>query len=402
MRVVLDDLMAPLGVCANLLEWSERAGLPGDRGRLWRKHAALQRHIDSSGSGTGAAVDRLLHLEVEAWTDVTVASLRADIVDRLVTTLAPRVGSLWAGLDRERRSQIAQSEMFHQRSSISTLSQSLLRFRVSPSLSRIAEALGALEDLVELNCPRRSPFSTEESKAGIDRLVALLDRELPAVAADFLGSLVEARFTSKVDSRWLAEAPSTPGRRAKPMWAPSWQQLRVPTYAPVEPLAIWFLPEVQQVYEEVRLARELDQAHAHALAEDQRRANEIAEAERRAEQLAGLERDLDVRLRELEAWDKDAARRREASSAQADREAPRLAKIEVKMELKAKNLMLKGIHPDDRERLLMEKSEFVRKRLQEDINGQEETRRIARVEVIEALVASVVAAKAGEGQDPPF
>lgn len=275
-----------LGICADITQWSQDAGLPGDYGALWRKHDALLRRIHAPASGRGpTAADRLRQMELEVWIEILRRSLLSDASDRVASAFMSNGGStLWTELGPERRDQVMRGRQVHARSAERSFLSALRQFCRSPSCRRVAEALRALDDLVDSGSPPSEGWTSEQLSLGVEWLTDAVLRVVPPVAREILASEVEETFSLRFDPTWLDELGTSPAkRRSEPAWAPSWERLGS-SYERAEPAAPWFTPEIQDRYEERRHARELEQAHADAEAENRRRMNEIAEERRRREE----------------------------------------------------------------------------------------------------------------------
>jgi hypothetical protein len=346
-------------VCAELIEWSQRAGLPGDYMKLWRKHETVFHGIIAPTPrrrGEGST-HRLRQLELEIWIETLHRTLRGDILERIAASFASVGGSaLWEGLEPERRRQIARAREAWARSAEASFISALLRFRQSPACRYLADALHALEDLFEARSPRTGELSAEQLGQSLDRLVDVIVEEIPPVACEVLASEVEMRFASEADRSWLDDVSMSRSKsKLDDRWIPTWEQFGF-SHSRVEPPGQWFVPEIQARYEELRLAREVEQAHAEAEAEDRRRLSEITEMRRRQdeERLAAQTRES----AELAARRSDEDRRR--SMEKMNEEARQL----VRDEMEARGLTLKSIPEPQRSARIREVEEaLIRRRV---------------------------------------
>jgi hypothetical protein len=337
-------------VCAELTEWSQQAGLPGDYGRLWRKLEAVFRRILAPAPRRGAGPShQLRHLELELWVDTLHRTLRAEILGRVAASFASVCGSAhWMSLEPERLRQVARAREARARSAESSFISALSRFQRSPSSGYLAEAVRALEEVVETRSPRTEPSVEQESQA-LERLADVIVEEIPSVAREVLALEVEELFATRVD-RSLLDDVSMPRRRfgQDDVWMPMWEEFGS-SHSQVEPSGQWFVAEVQARYEDRRLAREVEQAHAEAEAEDRRRGNQIAEECRRREEgrLAAEER------KRLEL----AAQRSEDDRVRFMEWANEQARNTVRSELEVQGLTLKSIPEPQRSAMIREAKE---------------------------------------------
>lgn len=86
---------------AELIVWSEEAGLRGDYQRLWRRHDAALQHVHALSLGQAPTIDDLRLLEAEVAAETLRRSLRPEVLQRVETTFASGGGSvLWASSPR--------------------------------------------------------------------------------------------------------------------------------------------------------------------------------------------------------------------------------------------------------------------------------------------------------------
>lgn len=324
-------------VCAELIDWSQRAGLPGDYVKLWRKHQAVCHRILAPSRRRGeGSTHKLRQLELEIWLETLHRTLRADILERIAVSFASVGGSaLWEGLGPKRQRQIACAREAWACSAEASLIAALLRFRQSPACRNLTEALRAMEDLFEARSPRTGGLGAEQLRRSLDRLVDVIVEEIPSVACEVLASEVEKRFSCVADRSWLVDVSMSHSKSSlDDRWSPTWEQFGF-SHARVEPLGQWFVPQIQARYEELRLAREVEQAQAEAEAEDRRRAHEIAEKRRRQD-----EERLAAQTRERAEL---AARRNEEDRRRFMERVNEEARKHVRDELEAGGLTLKSI-----------------------------------------------------------
>lgn len=286
MSVTTTNPIEVFAVCAELIDWSQRAGLPGDYVKLWRKHEAVFHCILAPPLRRDeGSTHKLRQLELENWLETLHRTLRTDILERIAASFASVGGSaLWEGLGPERQRQIARAREARACSAEASFIAALLRFRQSPACRNLTEALRAMEDLFEARSPRTGGLGAEQLRQSLDRLVDVIVEEIPSVACEVLASEVEKRFSCAADRSWLDDVSMSRSKsRLDDRWSPTWEQFGF-SHARVEPPGQWFVPEIQARYEELRLAREVEQAQAEAEAEDRRRANEIAEKGRRQDE----------------------------------------------------------------------------------------------------------------------
>lgn len=190
-----------LAVCADIAEWSQRAGLPGDYVAFWQKHDVVLKRINGPASrhGPGAA-ERLRQTELETWIEILRRSLRPEALDRVATAFASNGGAtLWVGLAPERRQQVMRRRQAHVRSVEQSFTAALLRFRASPSCRRVAAALRTLEDLVRTTSPPSEGWTSEQLRVGLEWMIDAVLRVIPPVAREILAEEVEEAFSSRVD-----------------------------------------------------------------------------------------------------------------------------------------------------------------------------------------------------------
>lgn len=359
MSVTTTNPIEVFAVCAELIEWSQRAGLPGDYMKLWRKHETVFHGIIAPTArrrGEGST-HQLRHLELEIWVETLHRTLRADILERIAASFASVGGSaLWESLEPERQRQVARAREAWACSAEASFISALLRFRESPACRYLADALHALEDLFEARSPRTGGPGAEQSRQSLDRLVDVIVEKIPPVACEVLASEVEMRFTSEADRSWLNDVSMSRSKsRLEDRWIPTWEQFGS-SYWRVERTGQWFVPEIQARYEELRLAREVEHARGEAEAEDRRRRSEATEMRRRQdeERLAAqtLERT------ELAARRSDEDRRRFMEK--VNEEARQL----VRDEMEARGLTLKSIPEPQRSARIREVEEaLIRRRV---------------------------------------
>ncbi len=99
--------------------------------------------------------------------------------------------------------------------------------------------------------------------------------------------------------------------------------------------------------------------------------------------------ELAVALEELEAFEDGRAERERQMRIRIDREAPAIAEREVMMWLDRKGLRLKALEETYRARVLRERTDSVRSRLQAEFNGQERTRREELLREVEAATSEM-------------
>jgi hypothetical protein len=274
---------------------------------------------------------------------------RTDSCGRYLTTSSTRsrldlrraVRGPGARLDWVSRWRLANAKRARAHAAATAFTGALLAFRDRPSSSHVFEALRALESVVDICLPRDRAFTIEQLRDALDHLVREMGA-FPPVAREFLASLVEERFAAERDVRGVPEMRGASGFR-QPPWTPSWEVLASPS-APAEPPGVWFVGELQVRYEDRRLARQIEEAHADALAEEERRLRVVADEERAREE---ERRVAEERKREVAA-----ARKREEDHQhnlqRARQEAPR----NVAARLPA-GITLKHIPEPDRTHLVM-------------------------------------------------
>jgi hypothetical protein len=195
--------------------------------------------------------------------------------------LAPGQSGIWSALQPERRRLMHNARIVRSHSSMRTFASSVRAFRTSPSTAHLHSALGGLEQLIDVERPRTRAAPDGVSALALDHLVADLRRTLPPVALEFIAKMAERRFLAAIDAASLTEIRNARTRWLERRWTPSWEGLEA-GHARVEASSqSWFVPEVHPGYEELRLVREVDQAHADALVEDRHRSREIAWLEER-------------------------------------------------------------------------------------------------------------------------
>jgi hypothetical protein len=271
---------------AELIVWAEQAGLRGDFPGLWRRHDALLKRVRTHSSSQGApTIDHLRLMEAEVWAETLGRTLLPEILERAEAAFASAGGSaLWAELAPDRRRQVARTRSAHARSVEEALRMAVLRFERSPGLRHLARALQVVGDLHGIRS-QGDRLSPEDVADALQRIETAIRTVLPVGAREFIASEVEERFDARAGgiSTWGSVIVPRSSRDDE-VWSPLWEQFAGPSHAEVEPADLWFAPQAQARYDERRLAREVDQAHASAELEDRRRTKEIAEEHRKREE----------------------------------------------------------------------------------------------------------------------
>ena len=307
-----------ISTCGEVIEYAERAGVPGNYARLRRRHAVVRGRFDRGAIADELVLRRFLHLEVRAWHEV-LRHLEDDVLGFLAERLAPDRSGVWAELDTRRTLHATANVRL--RGAIDSCERSLQRYREAPSSRRIAESLAALDEVVAA-ATTPTPFTAAELRSGLDDLASPIERFPPALR-EFLSLRVEHRFYAYVKDESLIHAL---GSRPQ-TWTPSWEQLH-PAPGPAEACERWFVDDVQTAYEAHLHAWEIEWAHGEALAEHARRI-EVArrEEERLLEESRQLEEReaMEINTAHAEALAEDERRTAAAQAEQDRREAERRA-----------------------------------------------------------------------------
>ena len=295
-----------------------------------------------------AIPDRLRRLEIEIWVDTLHLSLQPEIIQRLADVLASGEGgaAVWAELDHDQRRQVERARQAHGRSAKGAFTTALVRFREHPASIHLVVALRALDGVVTSRS-RRDAFSDEQPSRELDRLVCTIRDTIPPVASEILALQVEQRFLATVDQSWLEKPLTKLGRFGqKSLWTPTGEDIGSAN-AQVEPLAVWFVPEVQALYEKHLAALEKQLAQAAAEAEHQAHAAAEAEARRHEEEIAAERRKQEEERVERElarTAAQDREQRKELNRQRAHEEAPRI----VQAQMRAQGLSLKHLPEPER------------------------------------------------------
>ncbi|MFN8233194.1 MAG: hypothetical protein U0V56_06900 [Actinomycetota bacterium] len=343
-----------LALAAGLIEWSETAGIRGDHSRLWRRHGVLLERLVRSFATAEDLRAHVLRLEVTTWIATLQGALLPHLLQALSERLAPGQSGTWSALQPERRRLMDHARIVRSHSSMRTFASSVRAFRTSPSTAHLHSALGGLEQLIDVERPRTRAAPAGVSALSLGRLVDGLRWSLPPVALEFIARMAEGRFLASIDPASLTEIRNARTRSLERRWRPTWEGLEAGHARVEDSSQSWFVPEVQLRYEELRLVREVDHAHADALVEDRHRSREIADLDERHAEAGRLAREEADRVR--------AEERRKKERTRLAQLAKELAKRNVTSRLLDQHLTLKHLPEPDRIRLLRgEEARLLRK-----------------------------------------
>jgi hypothetical protein len=331
--VTTQDVAWLISTCGEMIEYAEKARIPGRYPRLRHRYAAVRGRFDRASVDDELVLRRVLHLEVSAWSEV-LNELQDDVIEYLADRLAPGRSGVWADL-RFRGAPEATADV-RLRAAMHACQRALRRYRDTPSSRWIAEALTALEEVVAA-ATAPTTFTAAELRSGLDGLAVALER-LPLALRAFLALRVEQRFDVYVSD--MSFTSSAFGGRSR-AWQPSWSQVE-PAEGPAEPKEQWFAADVaQDTYERFRQAWGIDWAHGEAIVEEDARTEAARrEEDRLREERRRLEQQRARELNQLhgDALLDDERRAREAQEERDQRERERRA--EEDKELQAHHMQL--------------------------------------------------------------
>ncbi len=258
-NIIPHDISVYLEVFDDVIKYGQMQALNGDWYKLRCRLDRLSRQVAVAEAGRASPrpSDWAYRLEHEIWlrllTEVLLLPLvLADLVESLRRQRGQGEADpgVWAALDRETYERERERHESLQASAHAALYTALEHHARKPSHARVLEGLRVLEDLHAGILWFDPIFDAELLMSEGDELVEALQALLPPMARRLLSCAVEGEFRRELEDRGIIGPEATgfwfhrlPGVG---VWRPVWRKL---TFAGHDPLGIWFIPSVQEVYE---------------------------------------------------------------------------------------------------------------------------------------------------------
>jgi hypothetical protein len=372
-----------------IISYAQLTGLRGDWSRLNRRLNAIRLRIKADDLGmrtlTPGHAARLV--EFDRWFHVLGDVLRPDVGRRLLGELANTDGvpsALWSPLEVVLSDDLTRVHAVREIATESSIYRAAQRCKRAPSVSRVGEALSALEELRVLRS--HDLWEDEVLRAAGQWLAVALVRILPPAARIVVVREVRAHVFSLAEEQSILTATDEWRRRwgepgALRNWRPVWEDI-MPGDDEEGALGTYFVPDLQGEYEAIHERRVREQAERQAHEQERVRRAEVERRREAQEQESIKARELDDLLSDLDAWDKDAPRRRAVHMERLQRTRD-IAYDELRSEFRADGRRLKAVERTERDRLIEERETEVRDRMESETKEREESQRAERLKAIE-------------------